>query len=62
MASSIDKENMRNGNSNAEQAYNYQIAVQQGEKTSFRAHKTALNADPFNPSRVDNAMQQKLSD
>lgn len=62
MASNTDRENMRSGNSDAEASYNYQIAMQQGEKSSFRAHKTAMNADPFNPSRVDNARQQKLLD
>lgn len=62
MASDMDKANRTNGNSEAEMNYNYQIAMQQGEKTSFRAHKTALNADPFNPNRVDNARQQSLID
>lgn len=48
--------------SETEMDYNYQIAMQQGEKSSFRAHKTALNADPYNPTRIDNAIQQKQSE
>ena len=48
--------------SEAEANYNQQIAMQQSEKTVFRAHKTALNADPYNPTRIDNAIQQKLLD
>ncbi len=62
MASKIDTENRKQGSSNSEMAYNYQIAEQQGQKTSFRAHKVAGNADPYNPARLDNAIQQKLSE
>lgn len=62
MASDMDRANLRSGNSDAEATYNYQIAMQQGEKSSFRAHKTAMNADPYNPNRIDNARQQTLSD
>lgn len=60
MASPQDIANRRAGSSEAEMNYNHQIAMQQGEKSSFRAHKTAMNADPYNPSRIENAIQQKL--
>lgn len=62
MPSQQDTNNRKQGSSESEAQYNYQIALLQGEKTAFRAHKTALNADPFNPNRVDNAVQQKLSE
>lgn len=62
MASDIDRQNRIQGSSEAEINYNYQIALQQGEKTAFRAHKTALNADKYNPARLDNSVQQNLLD
>lgn len=62
MASPIDIANMKAGSSETEANYNYQIAMQQLEKSSFRAHKTALNADPYNPGRLSNVPQQILSD
>ena len=62
MASEIDTKNRKAGSSDSESTYNYQIAMQQGEKSSFRAHKTALNADPYNPTRIDNAINAKQSE
>lgn len=47
--------------SESEMNYNHQIAMQQGEKSAFRAHKISMNADPYNPNRIDNAKQQTLS-
>lgn len=48
--------------SESEMNYNHQIAMQQGEKSAFRAHKTSSNTDPYNPNRIDNAKQQKMLD
>lgn len=62
MASPQDTANRKAGSSESEMNYNYQIAMQQGEKSSFRAHKTAINNDPYNPNRISNSIQQKLSD
>jgi hypothetical protein len=62
MASSIDTANRKAGSSQAEISHNHAVAHSQGEKSSFRAHKVALSADKFNPSRLDNAIQQKLAE
>ncbi len=62
MASSQDTNSRRNGNDESQMANNHSLAMAQGEKSSFRAHKVAMNADPFNPTRIDNAIQQKLLD
>ncbi len=62
MASDTDRANLKAGSSEVEANYNYQIAMQQGEKSSFRAHKVAMNADPYNPTRIENAVQQKLAE
>lgn len=50
------------GNDNSSIEYNEKIAESQRSKTVFRAHRTALNADKYNPARLDNAIQQTLSD
>jgi hypothetical protein len=62
MGSQTDKENMRNGNSVEEASFNQNVAEAQRDKTMFRAHKTALSADPFNPARLSNATPQTLTD
>ena len=62
MASSIDTANRKAGSDQSQTAYNHSVADSQRDKTSFRAQKVALGADKFNPARLDNAIQQKLSD
>jgi hypothetical protein len=52
MASAKDTENRKNGNSEEEQNFNQRIAEGQGDKTAFRAQKTAVNADPFASGRL----------
>lgn len=52
MASAQDTANRKAGISQDLMANNHAIAMAQGEKTSFRAHKVALSADPFNPNRL----------
>lgn len=60
MASKQDIANRRAGSDESQMSYNQGIAEAQRDKTSFRAHKVAVNGDPYNPSRLDNAIQQKL--
>lgn len=62
MGSEIDKQSMKTAGSDVEMAYNLALANQQREKTEFRAHKTALNTDQYNPARLSNAIQQKQFD
>lgn len=62
MASSIDTANRKSGSSEAEITQNYETALQQGEKTAFRAYKVSLNNDQYNPARLANAIQQKLAE
>lgn len=52
MASAEDTANRKAGSSEEEMANNHAIAMAQGEKTAFRAHKVAMSADPFNPNRL----------
>lgn len=40
------------GNDNSQMDYNEQTAKAQRDKTSFRAQKTALSADKYNPNRI----------
>jgi hypothetical protein len=59
---SADKKNLKNGNDDTSMTFNSKIADIQRDKTVFRAHNKALDADKFNPARLDNAIQQKLLD
>ncbi len=62
MASKQDDYNRRFGNDESQISNNHNIAMAQGEKTSFRAHQVALSADKYNPARLSNAVQQKMKD
>lgn len=52
MASTQDTSNRKYGNDESQMANNHELAMAQLEKNSFRAHKVALSADPFNPNRL----------
>lgn len=62
MASKQDKISLRDGNDVSQMDFNNSVATSQRDKNIFRAHKVAMNADPYNPARLDNAVQQKLLD
>lgn len=62
MASNADTQNRKAGSDESQAAFNENMANEQRNKNVFRAHKVSSNADPFNPSRLDNAIQQKLLD
>lgn len=52
MASSADRESLKNGNSQYEAAFNEGMAKVQRDKTSFRANNVARSADPFASGRL----------
>lgn len=62
MASQQDIANMKAGSDESQAAFNENVANAQRDKSVFRAHKVSLDADKFNPARLDNAIQQKLAE
>lgn len=62
MASAADTKNRKSGSSEVEITFNHEMANAQRDKTVFRAHKVALDADPYNPARLSNAIIGNLSD
>ena len=62
MASKQDLANLKAGSDQSQTTYNQMVAEAQRNKSAFRAHKVALDADPYNPSRLDNAILGKQSE
>jgi hypothetical protein len=62
MASKADTYNRKNPHDTSALDHNHTIALTQGEKNTFRAHKIALGADKYNPARLSNAIDGNLVD